>query len=41
MWIPIPPADLLILAQSWTVLKIPSMESSFMASKKQLDICGM
>ena len=35
-----PPADLEIIAQSCTVLNIPSMESSFMASKKQLLICG-
>lgn len=37
---PMPPADFEIRAQRSTVLKIPSMESSAMVSKKQEDICG-
>jgi len=37
---PIPPADLEICAHSLSVSKMPSIESSFIASRKQEDICG-
>ena len=38
-WSPIPPAHFDIRAQSWIVLKMPSMESSFIASRKHEEHC--
>ena len=37
---PIPPAHFEICAHSFSVSKMPSMESSFMHSRKHDDICG-
>ena len=39
--IPIPPANLLILAHWWMVSKIPSMLSSFIARRKHEESCGL
>eukprot|EP00955_Chlamydomonas_euryale_P118130 366520-Chlamydomonas_euryale.AAC.6 len=40
MFRPIPPADFEIVAHSLSVSKMPSMESSFMRSRKHDDSCG-
>jgi hypothetical protein len=38
---PIPPADFEMIAIYFKVSKIPSIESSFMLSRKQELICGL